>query len=318
MSALLSPSSSLRASLLSLPRELLRQIVAEVHAQDLVFGRLRQVQPNRSRYGAWPAKARRATSPFELADVEVQWSYWYGKGVSALSYVNKQLRQLSLPLLVETVTPHQLEKPFAIYALPYSPIARMIKHLDLVLAERTETWSAAAAMHLLPELEHLSISVELAQDMAHKRVSDESQSEHAAYARQAFARRSPHIRELSLFGTSWTTFGSVLSSFTTIETLKVLSIALLGSDPLTASRLREADVLGLCSLRLSDLRLASTLEDDDDPDVQVPTVNPTWIARLHMPSLRSFGYSGQASGQMTTRRSSLSSCRICADFRSPA
>ncbi|BGP40988.1 hypothetical protein JCM10450v2_004994 [Rhodotorula kratochvilovae] len=156
-----SPFSSapphLGALFASLPLELVKQIVAEVHEQDKpgVYPFKREHYTYPSAYG--PQTAPPATPSYYREPQTTTWSYWYGRGVLALSCVDRRLRSLALPHLFETVTTKQLSAPYAIRVLPRSAVADMVRHVCLV----DTSLPVPPVLHAAPALRWLTRATEL-------------------------------------------------------------------------------------------------------------------------------------------------------------
>ncbi|GAA5893697.1 hypothetical protein JCM6882_007881 [Rhodosporidiobolus microsporus] len=85
-----------------LPLELLKRVVELVKEQDVAFDEspLSRAAPD---VGVIPVRRKTRTSP-----LEGRWSSWCGRGMAALSFVNKQFRSLTFSSLCEVVTLKQL------------------------------------------------------------------------------------------------------------------------------------------------------------------------------------------------------------------
>ncbi|GAA5898445.1 hypothetical protein JCM6882_007777 [Rhodosporidiobolus microsporus] len=109
-----------------LPVELLKRLVDLVHDQDAVF--------NADSIGrADPTDMTGWREDSTATDVQGgRWSCWLGRGVASLSLVNRQLRVLALPKLVETTTLKQLARAQAEAEVPtVRKLLTHVRHLDL-------------------------------------------------------------------------------------------------------------------------------------------------------------------------------------------
>ncbi|BGP32962.1 hypothetical protein JCM10296v2_004748 [Rhodotorula toruloides] len=108
-----SSSSVRRTSFNDLPTELLKRIVEFAsHSRSVGMDLERATHP--AAMAGSPLLAHCASGD---TTAYVRWSYWHGRELEALSFVNKRLRSLAMPYLVKTITTDQLVKPCATYCL---------------------------------------------------------------------------------------------------------------------------------------------------------------------------------------------------------
>ncbi|GJN91311.1 hypothetical protein Rhopal_004330-T1 [Rhodotorula paludigena] len=294
MSTPASSSSPRAVSLLSLPNETLKQIVDLVHAQDKCFGFARSTV-TRSVYGR--SEIRTQSARHIPNGAEMLWSYWHGRGVAALSCVNKQLRGLALPALLETLSRKQCIKQYALYRLPRTPAAAMVQHLDLRLGRydyyestnRMGLLPLAALLHQLPSLSRLTLDeasgAPTALDPGEERVREE--------LHEAFLALAPRIRSLAVY-TRNEKLLDVLQRCTSSAALESLVVHSRINDPLVDQGGRLPALLS--GLRLqhlafsADHELGSEAESEAGPDELDVEVPPVWFITFAMPTLRSFTY----------------------------
>ncbi|GAA6007660.1 uncharacterized protein JCM10292_002846 [Rhodotorula paludigena] len=286
-------SSPRAVSLLSLPNETLKQIVDLVNAQDKCFGFARSTV-TRSVYGR--SEIRTHSARHIPNGAEMLWSYWHGRGVAALSCVNKQLRRLALPVLLETLTRKQCIKQYALYRLPRTPAAAMVQHLDLRLGRydyyestnRMGLLPLAALLHQLPSLTRLTLDeasgAPTALDPAEVRVREE--------LHEAFVALAPRIRSLAVYARNEKLL-EILERCTSPAALESLVVHSPINDPLIDEGGRLPALLsGLCLQHLAflaDYELGSEADSKPGPDELDAEVPPVWFITL-APTLRSFTY----------------------------
>ncbi|GAA5894591.1 hypothetical protein JCM6882_004857 [Rhodosporidiobolus microsporus] len=123
-----------------IPLELIQLIVGYVREQDKVFLKsgVRRAKPAVRYPPKWNEDGdltdawRQADKEARTVPLEGKWSCWLGRGMAALSLVNKQLRGLTFVSLCETVTLKQLAKPFFLGSIAQRrEIVAVMRHLDL-------------------------------------------------------------------------------------------------------------------------------------------------------------------------------------------
>ncbi|BGP40978.1 hypothetical protein JCM10450v2_004983 [Rhodotorula kratochvilovae] len=283
-----SPTSSApappRASFASLPLELVKQIVAEVNEQDKAYlgvKRARHGEP--SAYGPRRCAVDKEDEHPEPIDagVDVVWSYWYGRGISALSFVNKQLRAVALPSLVETVTMTQLTKPVAAYLLAPSHFGPLVRHVDLRQSASSSAFFAAIPiLHSVSNLETLSI----ARRTIDRLLYDNNDDGRLQLEVGVFAAIAHRVQSLTLQDVMNAHNALVIPLVCRRETLRHLVINayfLPFAEP--DSELRDE----LSRLKLEKLDIADhgfSNDPDDPPD----EVDPAWFAAFSIPTLTTF------------------------------
>ncbi|GAA5890514.1 hypothetical protein JCM8208_004898 [Rhodotorula glutinis] len=139
-----------RVGLMSLPKDILKLLVVQVAAQD------EAIRESGIPLAASPASpTRRAGARTKLPGGK--WAFEYGHGVGSLSLVNKPLRVLALPLLVQTVKASQLTKPLLEFRQIEPALLAGIKSLDLCDADADSFAAAALALDALPSLRELRV-----------------------------------------------------------------------------------------------------------------------------------------------------------------
>lgn len=292
-----------RLSLVSLPTEILKQIVDDVHKQDQ-SGRYLDRAGNTSRYGfGHEFEADYFEDEVEQwlsrEDATIRWSYWYGRGVWALSYVNKQLRDLAMARLIEVgvscsrfdacanvsraqvVKLPQLGKLFALYELPTSSLVRHIRTLEVTspaLDSLASHSSAIALLHQLPSVDRLVVRFDSACVLL---LSDpDSESPIYQYARRAFARLAPQIRHAKLWCSNSAIVPEMLALVTSGSALETCEVSAAGPDLLVATPTGVPEIIAghkLSSLSIG-ARAGVTAEDTS-------TISPEWES-VCLPSLR--------------------------------
>ncbi|BGP40964.1 hypothetical protein JCM10449v2_004929 [Rhodotorula kratochvilovae] len=166
MSRASSPSAiPLRASFSTLPTELVSQILGEVKQQDEACASVRRAKlPPYSQYlpdnDAQIEYGRRSA----YGGADMLWSYWYGRGIDAMSRVSRDLRMLALPFHVEEVTYKQLANPHAPRYLGSSSslaleVRRIVAGAWYKKPDLRELVAAVPALCSLPRLEYLELSL---------------------------------------------------------------------------------------------------------------------------------------------------------------
>ncbi|GAA6005585.1 uncharacterized protein JCM10292_006707 [Rhodotorula paludigena] len=143
-------SAKPRASIDSLSKELLHRVVALVDEQD------RSVAESGV---SLASKAPSTTSRSGLTKLpEGKLSWWYAHGVSALSLVNKRLRDVALPLLCRSVKATQLSKPIFQFSRIPAGLLAGIETLDFAGADLDSYAAAAIALDQLKSLHEIRLS----------------------------------------------------------------------------------------------------------------------------------------------------------------
>ncbi|GAA5893671.1 hypothetical protein JCM6882_007874 [Rhodosporidiobolus microsporus] len=135
-----------------LPLELLKRIVELVKEQDLAFAAsgLERACPNHG--------TRVGSRTYKTTPLEGEWSSWCGRGMAALSLVNKLFRGLTFSLLCETVTLKRLASPFFRFKLVHRPeVVASIRTLDARIAPKG-AWLTAAPLFPRLSLVHLIVA----------------------------------------------------------------------------------------------------------------------------------------------------------------
>ncbi|BGP40966.1 hypothetical protein JCM10449v2_004931 [Rhodotorula kratochvilovae] len=292
-----SPSSSAppppRASLALLPLELVKQIVAEVNEQDnerLSFTRAAHAEP--SAYGprrAPPHEQDLRPAPVDTG-VRAVWSYWYGRGISALSYVNKQLRAFALPHLVEEMSIKQTTKPFALDELHRSPLARLIRKLDFRDdADEPSLLSAAAVIRALDHADELNLGFEYGLLLQPKVATAGAAAAQSILVRQAFASLAPRLKALEIETLDWDDAVNLVKLLSSPSALRILQVDNYKS-PFEDDH-GDARAL-LAGLSIQELVISHSKDywDEADADVVPQKVDASW-AGFKMPTVTRFTFS---------------------------
>ncbi|GAA6029173.1 hypothetical protein JCM8097_001636 [Rhodosporidiobolus ruineniae] len=134
-----------------LPVELLEHIAAFVHADDQhpVLVGLNRAEPaaQHDLIGVFHQK-------HDHNIPEGCWPYWQGRGILALSEVSKKWRELTVGYIFESVTPHQLSRPFFRFVVEPSEVIReaIVEVAFLRSYTPTVLFATAAAFRSLPNL----------------------------------------------------------------------------------------------------------------------------------------------------------------------
>ncbi|BGP40982.1 hypothetical protein JCM10449v2_004947 [Rhodotorula kratochvilovae] len=289
------PSSSAgrrpRASLASLPTELLKQIVAEVNKQDKAFAGVERAPHSQpSAYG--PRLHAPANDEGKRRDrrtytgVDVVWSYWHGRGTSALSYVNKKLRSLALPFLFDTVTSKQACSSLAGAALSGSSVPRMVRYLDCY-SDWTDWAQAAATALRLQGVKELTLGDE--NSAALLEPSEDSAA--CTILRHAFANLAHHIEVLDFFPLNYNVATDLLDLLTCPSALHVLRITASGNPLVTNLAKFRGGLSGLSleKLDITDSHDSWTHDDEADP----PEVDATWFGAFSLPTVKTSGFTAE-------------------------
>ncbi|GAA5898449.1 hypothetical protein JCM6882_007778 [Rhodosporidiobolus microsporus] len=142
-----------------IPLELIQLIVDFVREQDKVFHEswIKRAKPAVRCLPMWEQNGRlneewrQADKEARTVPLEGKWSCWLGRGMAALSLVNKELRGLTFVSLCETVTLKQLAKPFFLGSIAQRPdIVAAVRELDLRDETVDHYIAAAPSLSLLP------------------------------------------------------------------------------------------------------------------------------------------------------------------------
>ncbi|GAA5856462.1 hypothetical protein JCM9279_003537 [Rhodotorula babjevae] len=149
------------ASLSNLPDELAK-FVAEMVQQDderwYKLGFVRGVDSS-SQQSSHSASEGSEDGEDGVNVVCGRWSTWYGRGLFALSLVNKQVRAVVAPLFYENVHWRQLDTAhFRLHVLG-EPLGQLVRHVDLQIHQTVVSCVAlACALQKLPHISSLSIN----------------------------------------------------------------------------------------------------------------------------------------------------------------
>ncbi|BGP08900.1 hypothetical protein JCM10049v2_004751 [Rhodotorula toruloides] len=210
-----------------LPTELLKHIVVLVHQQDKVFGqggvRRSSTRPKPVLYEEedvlYTGEAR-APEPGAF-------SWWYGRGVHALSLLNKRLRELCLPFLLPTAKPAHFGSAFFTFGRVPQAILDGIQRIDLRTLNESDFVASAAALSKLKNVDALELFVDDRLPL-HPRYHYSEEVSAAgeparALAKEAFIRASSQISSLVLCGPSYRGFeDTVILLFARTDSLRRL------------------------------------------------------------------------------------------------
>ncbi|PRQ76190.1 Proteophosphoglycan ppg4 [Rhodotorula toruloides] len=280
-----------------LPTELLKHIVLMVAVQDKRFrkgGIARSASLPTSRRVRYHGESDDENEEVR-ADAETV-SWWYGRGVDALSIQNKRLRELCLPLLCPVVKPSFFSKPIFRFGRIPQAMLDGIKRLDLRETGDTDFLAAAERLPQLANLSQLEVPAVLPISPDYEQHYGFTADLRAArqLAQEAFEANRPRIKVLIIRGYNQrvTPIAAWLSIFSHPESL----VRLKGIDCGTAMyhwTVRPAEGLaqiarkftGLTSLNLIDSSSAEITWFADIDD---------WLPELQFPALRTFKVSARS------------------------
>ncbi|BGP32898.1 hypothetical protein JCM10296v2_004683 [Rhodotorula toruloides] len=210
-----------------LPTELLKHIVVLVYEQDKVFGqggvRRSSTRPKLVLYedeDVWYTGKARAPEPGAF-------SWWYGRGVHALSLLNKRLRELCLPSLLPTAKPAHFVSAFFTFGCVPQAILDGIQRIDLRTSNESDFVVTAAALSKLKNVETLDLFVDdrlplHPQYQYREGVSDAGEPARAL-AKEAFDRASSQISSLVLHEPGYRAFeNTIIPLFARTDSLRRL------------------------------------------------------------------------------------------------
>ncbi|EGU12046.1 Cell wall surface anchor family protein [Rhodotorula toruloides ATCC 204091] len=211
-----------------LPTELLKHIVFMVAVQDKEFRRA----------GVRRSSTRPLTKTILYNDVdesEVEqvraepgtFSWWYGRGVHALSLLNKRLRELCLPLLLPIAKPAHFGSPFFIFGRVPQAILDGIQRIDLRDSSESDFVATAAALPKLKRVGTLELFADsrlpISTQYEYRQGASPAERPARALAKDAFKRASSQIRCLVLHESGYRNFdNTIISSFAQSDTLRRL------------------------------------------------------------------------------------------------
>ncbi|BGP40965.1 hypothetical protein JCM10449v2_004930 [Rhodotorula kratochvilovae] len=292
-----SPSSSAppppRACLASLPLELIKQIVAEVNEQDnAAFSITWATHAEGSAYGPRrpvPGKGDPLPTRREDPGIDTVWSYWYGMGIVALSYVDKQLRALALPHLVETMSIKQTTRPFALDELHRSPIASLIRKLDFRDDdEEPSLLGTVAVLHALDRVDELELGAETSTRLQSDVGTTGALLAERGLVRQAFATLAPRLKTLEIHPHDWDGACDLLKLLSSPAALRVLRVETF-ENPF--ERDLQAIRTLLASLAVEELVIGDMTQDWDEEhgETAPQTIDASW-AGFKMPTVTRFTF----------------------------
>ncbi|KAL7342669.1 cell wall surface anchor family protein [Rhodotorula toruloides] len=205
-----------------LPTELLKHIVVLVHQQDKVFGKggVRRSSTRPDPEDVLYTGEARAPEPGAF-------SWWYGRGVHALSLLNKRLRELCLPVLLPTAKPAHFVSAFFIFGRVPQAILDGIQRIDLRTSNESDFVATAAALSKLKNVDTLELFVDdrlplHPQYHYSEGVSDVGEPARAL-AKEAFGRTSSQISSLVLHEPGYRAFeDTIIPLFARTDSLRCL------------------------------------------------------------------------------------------------
>ncbi|GJN91233.1 hypothetical protein Rhopal_004251-T1 [Rhodotorula paludigena] len=144
-------SAKPRASIDSLSKELLHRVVALVDEQDRSVA-----ESGVSLASEAPSSTTSRSGVTKLPEGKLSW--WYAHGVSALSLVNRRLREVALPLLCRSIKATQLSKPIFQFSRIPAGLLAGIETLDFAGADLDSYAAAAIALDQLKSLHEIRLS----------------------------------------------------------------------------------------------------------------------------------------------------------------
>ncbi|BGO92288.1 hypothetical protein NBRC10512_007707 [Rhodotorula toruloides] len=287
MAATPSPSSSPnRASLDNLPTELLKHIVELVKQDMHSYNGLKRGSYRRQEVGTVEHSIND-----QLPSVQVVWSSWYGRELEALSRVNRRLRKLCMPHLVEEITYKQLAAPFGTYRLPQFAYTPYICSLTLGLSSDNATPYAEIAF-LLPHLtglDSLTVSSAMLIGLFKKQGIRPEPPARQEYTIEAFEALSTRLVRLKVDSMSSADYlGNILPQITSPSVLRHLeldgSLASLWYNEDSANSALRGYLLTLVALE----SLKIDQHGREDGAGPLFKVTQEWQDGWRMPSLRQF------------------------------
>ncbi|GAA5823208.1 hypothetical protein JCM11251_007524 [Rhodosporidiobolus azoricus] len=147
----ISPAPLQPSTLNSLPVELLKRIVELVREQDESFKSCNF--PSALQDYEERDSEDEDVDEEDLPDVSNgRWPSFYGRGILALSSMNKRLREMTLPYLFKTASIEKLRKPFFRYGILNTPLCKLITCLNSFEPPESDFLDVAWALPLLPNL----------------------------------------------------------------------------------------------------------------------------------------------------------------------
>ncbi|BGP08898.1 hypothetical protein JCM10049v2_004749 [Rhodotorula toruloides] len=223
-----------------LPTELLKHIVVLVHKQDQEFrksgmGGTRVTDPSKKRKRVYDSDSEDLDSPPPVIR-DSKFSTWHGRGLHAISLLNKRLRELCLPFLCPVAKAQQFASGLYRFGLIPQAILNGVRRIDLHTASLSKYVAAAVALPQLPNVDTLEISLrhQLASDMRAPPLEwDDLLSDDATWPDEA---RFPALRDFSTKSLSWSVFHFVEKCMARLVKLDVFFPTVMEpSDPLPSS-----------------------------------------------------------------------------------
>ncbi|KAL7342667.1 Proteophosphoglycan ppg4 [Rhodotorula toruloides] len=267
-----------------LPTELLKHIVVLVHKQDQEFrksgmGGTRVTDPSKKRKRVYDSDSEDLDSPPPVIR-DSKFSTWHGRGLHAISLLNKRLRELCLPFLCPVAKAQQFASGLYRFGVIPQAILNGVRRIDLHTASLSKYVAAAVALPQLPNVDTLEISLrhQLASDMRYVAPYYPEASSPAFLATKAFRNNASRISTLVY-----------LSNFADTGTLLRLEFRNPGSTLFEESAHNYSSSIRLHVLTMLpclthlDLSSAPPLEWDD-----LLSDDATWPDEARFPALRDF------------------------------
>ncbi|BGP00285.1 Proteophosphoglycan ppg4 [Rhodotorula toruloides ATCC 204091] len=185
-----------------LPTELLKHIVVLVHQQDQNFrksgiGGARVTNPSKQRKRVYDSDYEDLEPPRPVL-TNGKFSAWHGRGLYAVSLLNKRLRELCLPFLCPVATAKQFASIFYRFGLIPQTILDGVQRIDLHTASLSQIVAAALALPQLPLVDTLEVPVlrYFTADAPHIAEHSPTLSDTACLATKAFRDRASRISAL--------------------------------------------------------------------------------------------------------------------------
>ncbi|BGP08882.1 hypothetical protein JCM10049v2_004733 [Rhodotorula toruloides] len=280
-----------------LPTELLKHIVLMVAFQDKCFRK-----DSIARSASLPTSRRvryHGESDDENEEVRADpgtVSWWYGRGVNALSIQNKRLRELCLPLLCPVAKPSYFSKPIFRFGRITQAMLDGIKRLDLRETGETDFFAAAERLPQLANLSQLDVPAMLpiSPDYAQHYGSTADLCAARQLAQEAFEANRPRIKVLII--RSYNKLVTPVTAWLSIFSHPGSLVRLKGIDCGTTMyrwSVRPAEGLAQIARKFTSLT-SLNLVDSSSAEITWFADIDDWVPELQFPALRTFKVSARS------------------------
>ncbi|GJN91251.1 hypothetical protein Rhopal_004269-T1 [Rhodotorula paludigena] len=261
-------SAKPRAGIDSLSKELLHRVVALVDQQD------------RAVAGSGVSLASKAPSTTSGSGVtklpEGKLSWWYAHGVSALSLVNKRLREVALPLFCRSIKATQLSKPIFQFSRIPAGLLAGIETLDFACADLDSYAAAAIALDRMVNLREIRLSSFDKESLERPRRVDgavrkaQDDRDSLTWANEAFRAAAARFTALEYHDVRFRDhLDQVMQRFTEASSLRKLVYSIGSTRDTLHETLRSRTQLEELDLSNSKFSLASLLVSDAMGELQL-------------------------------------------------